>query len=214
MSTDKKAIQHVWFDLNGTLALYTPEYSAAHDRLRYETYAELTGRKVDDELKAEYEQLYREHSSNAKVFKLLGQSDDFWIHRFNKLEDGFVYQAFPEIYGTLEKIKDIVPISIFTNNSRTGVSKVLREIQAPEQWFTHIITGDDVLERKPDLHGYKLAVEKSQLPASQLLYVGDRVGADIIPAKKVGMQTCLMYDKAPEADYCFEKFQDLLTLFK
>lgn len=206
------SIQHVWFDLNGTLALYTPEYNNAHDQLRYETYAKIKDCAVDDDLKLEYEQLYQLHSSNTKVFKSLGMSDDFWMERFNQLEEDFVYDALPEIYETLEKLKNIVPISIFTNNSKKGLSKILKEINVKEEWFTYIITGDEVLERKPDLHGYRLAVEKSGLPADQILYVGDRVGADIIPAKSVGMKTCLIYSKSDEADFCVNTLKELLSI--
>ena len=44
-------------------------------------------------------------------------------------------------------------------------------------------------------------------------HVGDRLKADVRPAKAVGMQTCLMYSKSDEADYCFEEFDKLLSLF-
>ncbi len=58
-------IKHIWFDVNGTLCLYTPEYNQAHDKLRYEAYGEVTDREVSDELKDEYERLYSEYGSNS-----------------------------------------------------------------------------------------------------------------------------------------------------
>ncbi|HTE22057.1 MAG TPA: HAD family hydrolase [Candidatus Limnocylindria bacterium] len=213
MSAQPKIIKHLWFDINGTLALYTDEFNAAHDELRYSTYAEITGRQLDTALKAEFEKLYEEQGSNSMVFRSLGLSGDFWMNRFNRLEENFVYQPTPEIYQTLKKIKDILPISIFTNNSLVGTSKILDEINVDRDWFTFIITGDEVHERKPDLHGYRLAVEKSKLSAEQNMYIGDRVNADIRPAKTVGMQTGLVYSQSDEADYCFDTFDKILTLF-
>jgi HAD superfamily hydrolase (TIGR01549 family) len=208
-----KEIKYVWFDVNGTLALYTDEYNAAHDELRYETYAEVTGRRVDAELKRDYENLYHEQGSNSMVFRSLGQPSGFWMKRFNKLEEGFAYSPIPDIYETLGKLKDIVPISIFTNNSLRGTLKILDEINVEKAWFTHIVTGDEVHERKPDLQGYRLSVERSGIPAGENLYVGDRVKADVLPAKSVGMQTCLVYSKSAEADYCFDNFRQILSLF-
>lgn len=88
-----------------------------------------------------------------------------------------------------------------------------RPINVNEDWFTYVITGDEVSERKPDLHGFRLAAEKSNLPAHQILYVGDRVDADIRPAKEVGMQTCLVYSHSDVADYSFERFEEILSIF-
>ncbi len=134
------------------------------------------------------------------------------MQRFNKLEEGFAYTPIPEIYETLDKLKGILPISIFTNNSKVGTAKILKEIDVNEEWFTHIITGDEVSERKPNLHGFKLAVERSGIPAEQNLYIGDRVGADIKPAKEVGMQAGLVYSQSDEADFSFDKFEQILSL--
>ena len=68
-------------------------------------------------------------------------------------------------------------------------------------------------ERKPALDGFHAMVERSRLSAGQLLYVGDRIDADIKPAKQVGIQTCLVWSESPEADYSFKHFEDLLTIF-
>ena len=45
-------IKHIWFDLDGTLTIHTPEFHKAHNELRYKTYAEAVKKygwqKVDD----------------------------------------------------------------------------------------------------------------------------------------------------------------------
>jgi HAD superfamily hydrolase (TIGR01549 family) len=206
-------IKHIWFDVNGTLALFNEDFNKAHDQLRYQAYAEAVGRNVDEKLKVEFEELYSRLGSNSMAFRSLGLPSDYWMNRFNILEERFPYEAKPDVYETIGKLKDLVPISIFTNNSLKGTEKIIEEIKLKREWFTDIISGDDVAERKPALHGYQLAVEKSNLPATQLLYVGDRVNTDIKPAKTVGMQTCLVYSKSDEADYSFGKLSELLNLF-
>jgi putative hydrolase of the HAD superfamily len=213
MSQKRKEIKHVWFDLDGTLSVHTPEFHQAHDQLRYKTYAEATGRPLTAEIGREYERVYKEKGTNSAVFRSLGLPTDYWMSRFNTLDKNDYYRPIPEIFETLEKLKEIVPISLFTNDSAVGTAKTLKVINVNVKWFTYLITGDEVPERKPDLHGFQLAVEKSKLPAEQILYVGDRVNADVRPAKSVGMQTCLVYSHSDEADYSCDKFEQILTLF-
>jgi len=56
-------------------------------------------------------------------------------------------------------------------------------------------------------------IKKSHLPPEEILYVGDRVKVDVLPAKEVGMKTGLVWDKSEKADYSFEKIEDILSLF-
>lgn len=209
-----KSIKHIWFDLDGTLSIHTPEFHEAHNRLRYKTYAEVIGKPLTDEIADEYEQLYKKLGTNSAVFRSLGFPTDYWMKRFNTLDKNDYYRPISDIYETLDKLKEIVPISLFTNDSSNGTEKTLKVINVKKGWFTHIITGDEVPERKPDLHGFRLAVEKSKLSANDILYVGDRVNADIKPAKQVGMQAGLIYSQSPEADYCFSSMTEILDLFR
>lgn len=206
-------IKHVWFDMDGTLGVHTPEYDKAHNKLRYATYSEVVKKPVTTELIEEYEAIYKREGTNSAVFRSLGLPSHYWMDRFDKLDKSLYYRPIPAVYGTLEKLKDIVPISLFTNDSVMGTEKTLKVIAVEKEWFTHIITGDMVKERKPNLEGYNLVITKTEIPENDILYVGDRVKADVLPARAVGMQTCLVWSKSEEADYSFEKFEDLLSLF-
>jgi len=117
------------------------------------------------------------------------------------------------VYDTLAKLKEIVPISVFTNAKPDRLQRTLKVIQVDPAWFTHTLTGDDVAQRKPALEGFHKMIELTGLPADQLLYVGDRVSADIIPAKQVGMKAALVWSADNEADYCFNSFDEILRLF-
>jgi putative hydrolase of the HAD superfamily len=206
-------IKHVWFDLEGTLTIRSDEFNEAHNQLRYKTYAEVVGKPLTDELKKEFEELYSKHGSNSSVFRSLGYSSAFWQKRFNKLDKAKYYKPMKTIYTTLEKLKEKVLISIFTNLKPDEVQSTLNIIKVNKSWFKFIISGDDVKERKPALDGFHLMIKKSGLPPEEILYVGDRVKVDVIPAKKVGMKTCLVWNKSEEADYSFENFEDILSLF-
>lgn len=132
---------------------------------------------------------------------------------FDQIDQLKYYEPTPDIYETLEKLKDAVPISIFTNVKLANTLKTLEAVNINSKWFTYIVSGDDVKNRKPAPDGFRFIIEKSQLSAESILYVGDRVNVDITPANKVGMQSCLLYKKSKEATHSFGNFSDLLQLF-
>lgn len=79
--------------------------------------------------------------------------------------------------------------------------------------FTHVISAGMIKEPKPALDGYYKMIEFSVLPPNEILYIGDDVGKDVLPAKQVGILTGLMWSKSDEADYCFGGFEEILNIF-
>ena len=58
--------------------------------------------------------------------------------------------------------------------------------------FSNIIISENENTRKPELKFYQTAIEKLEIDASEILYIGDSLKLDIIPAKKLGMNTLLI----------------------
>ncbi len=58
--------------------------------------------------------------------------------------------------------------------------------------FSNIIISENENTRKPELKFYQTAIEKLEIEASEILYIGDSLKLDIIPAKKLGMNTLLI----------------------
>jgi HAD superfamily hydrolase (TIGR01549 family) len=207
-----KHINHIWFDLEGTLTPQTPEFHRAHDTLRYEVYAQATGRPLTQSVAQEFEALYREKGSNSAVFRSIGLPSDYWMRHRDSIDPADFNKPDPKIYGTLQLLKDRKPISLFTNFRPDYIARSLETINVDPAWFTHILSGDDVPERKPAPDGFQAMIKLTAVPAGHILYVGDRVDADIKPAKKLGIQTCLMWSESGEADVSLSHFQDLLSL--
>lgn len=183
-----KNIKHIWFDFSETIAFLKKE---RHNRLRYETYSEIVEKPVNKELIAEYENLYRKFNhSNAAIFRSLGQSSNFWSERVNSVEPGELYElADKNIPDVLKKIKDVLPISIFSN---IELGKILTSLNINPNWFAYIISAGMVKEPKPALDGFYKMIELSEVPAEEILYIGDDIGKDVKPAKEVGIQAGLM----------------------
>lgn len=208
-----KNIQHIWFDLAGTLYKETPEFNEVHDNFRYNTYAKVAKNSDPDTAKSEFLKLYDRHGSNSAVFRSMGKPSDFWMKQLDNLDFTQILKPDAEITDTLAALKKIVPISLFTNFAGNHIGQLLNHLEIPPTSFTFILTGDDITERKPALDGFHAMIKKSKISASHILYVGDRVDVDIEPAKQVGIKTCLLYSESTEADYCLKSFKDLLTLF-
>jgi FMN phosphatase YigB (HAD superfamily) len=141
---------------------------------------------------------------------------------FSAAHDSFRFQVYadlqhindPEVAATLLKLKEIMSLSLFTNFMPHRIDMLLEHLSIPKDCFTHILSGDDIPERKPALDGFYKMIELSGVPAREIMYVGDRVDVDIKPAKQVGMQTCLIYSDSGEADSCIDHFSDIEDVVK
>ncbi len=202
-------IKHLWLDFSETIAVINKE---RHNKLRYESYAEVLGEKITPELIHKYEKLYQENKhSNAAVFTSLGMPSSYWSDRINSLSPGELYSLADEnIPDVLGKLKLIVPISIFSN---INLEKVLPALNIDLKLFTNILSAGMLKAPKPALDGFYKMIEISKVPANEILYIGDDVGKDVLPAKKVGAQAGLIWKSSDEADYSFKDFKDILSLF-
>jgi len=200
-------IKHIWFDFSGTLA---NENKEKHDNLRYLTFSKVTGKPLDENLEEEYIKLWEKYGSNSGVFRSLGLPAEFWGDEINKAGIKEIYELKdPVLPKFLQNLKEILPISIFTN---IKAKQVLPHFNIDPNWFTHIIEAGMIQEPKPSPEGFEKMIELSGVPAENILYIGDIVAKDILPAKKLGMQTALAWDENPEADYSLKNFDELLEI--
>lgn len=203
-------IKHLWLDFSETLVLLKKE---AHDTLRYSSYAEIVGKPLTEELKSEYEQLFaKSNHSNAAVFRSLGAGSSYWSDKVHSMDPAELYVLADEnIPSMLTSLQKLLPISLFSN---IDLRETLPLLGIDPHLFSHILSASMVSEPKPALAGFYKMVELSGAQPEEILYIGDHVGKDILPAKQVGIQTGLMWDVSPEATYCFQSFGEVLELIK
>jgi len=205
-------IKHIWFDMAGTLYRETGEFQVQHDKLRYETYAAVISEKDLEVAREKYEELYKQYGSNSAVFRSLGKPSDYWQRAFDDIDLTSLVSPDESITNGLREVKTIVPISLFSNLKPEKIKSVLELLGIPSDYFTHILSGDDIKERKPALDGFHRMIEVSGIDAAAIMYVGDRVSVDIKPAKEVGMTTCLIWGESDEADYSAKDFPELVEV--
>ncbi|HEX3082358.1 MAG TPA: HAD family hydrolase [Candidatus Saccharimonadia bacterium] len=205
-------IKEIWFDLNGTLTTQSPSFLAALEKIGYEAYAKATNRPIDDQLKTDYRAAYQEYGSKSAIFKALGMPKEFWATYFNSLDESKYYEPDERVYKTVDAIRIQVPIGLLSNSSPDRIERTLRTVAIDPAWFTHILTGHDVTEPKPHPQGFELMIARSQAKPRELAFVGDREKVDIVPAKKLGLTTVMVWSQSPTADYSFKDFTQLLSL--
>lgn len=200
--------KHIWFDFSETIAHVN---KAEHDKLKYSTYAEVVGKSVGDELKKEFDKQYKLHNNSiSDIFYSLGKPANWWSSQIATIDASKLFElAESDIPKVLLSIRKRVPISIFSN---INLDKLLPALGLDTAWFDHILSSGVVRRPKPALDGFYKIVELSHLDPSQILYIGDDVGKDILPAKKVGLQTGIIWSQSSEATYSFSSFKEILDL--
>jgi len=124
---------------------------------------------------------------------------------------------FPDVAETLAALHGKgVPLALVTNKPTPFVAPLL-EALGIAQYFTFVVGGDDVANKKPHPEPLLLVCKKLNIQPHELLFVGDSRN-DILAAKaagsvSVGMTYGYNYGEAitaSEPDFVFDHFKDLL----
>ncbi|GLB60481.1 hypothetical protein NCCP133_26130 [Cytobacillus sp. NCCP-133] len=97
---------------------------------------------------------------------------------------------------------------IMTHKEREDVAAILAYHKL-DGYFADMIAGDDGYPRKPHPASYQFLHEKHRID----LAVGDRE-IDILPAKLLGIKTCLFQNKTPGANYYLNDYSEFIRVVK
>ena len=121
-----------------------------------------------------------------------------------------------QILENLHKIYPMVLVSNFYGN----IQSVLNDFGLTEH-FDEIIESAIVGVRKPNPAIFALGVEKLNLPASNIVVIGDSYAKDIVPATAIGCQTIWLKglgwgdeETSATADVIISDFKELSSIFK
>lgn len=112
----------------------------------------------------------------------------------------------PDLTPPFSNVEEILRLAeknvIMTHKPRKEVVNIL-EFYGWEAYFVDMIAGDDGFPRKPDPVSYLHLHNKYRID----LVIGDRE-IDILPAKVIGIKTCLFQNDTPGADFYLSNYQD------
>ena len=87
----------------------------------------------------------------------------------------------------LERLRDVVPIALLTNNTTRAAEAILDRIGVGVDRFTGVVSADDVGGRpKPDPGAFRVLLERFGVDAREVWGVGDRYDIDIRPLRELG----------------------------
>ncbi|TFD93584.1 HAD-IA family hydrolase [Jeotgalibacillus sp. R-1-5s-1] len=185
---------NILWDFDGTLFDTYPAYSKRlHDVL--------VGKASQEEA---YTQLKISASHALNFFDLSNEE--------RKTYDDLTKQISPDemvpFNGVEAVLKSANKNVIMTHKDQKSALEIL-DFHGFTDYFTEIVTIDHGFPRKPDPASYQYLHERHHID----LAIGDRE-LDIIPAKKLGIATCLFQNDSQLADYHLENYHDFFRVFK
>lgn len=130
-------------------------------------------------------------------------------------------KIYSEVREVLETLSKHYRLGIIANQS-SSIRELLKE-WGIESYFQLIILSEEVGLSKPNTAIFTLALQKANIPADRVVYVGDRYDNDILPAKSLGMWTVRILtgfgkyagenDKL-KSDWVIPSLQEITTIFE
>lgn len=96
---------------------------------------------------------------------------------------------YPDVRPALKELGDRGLWLGLAGNQTVNAGRILRELEFPVDM---VATSDDWGVSKPDAGFFEHVVASAPCSAGEILYVGDRLENDIIPAAEAGMKTALI----------------------
>lgn len=103
-----------------------------------------------------------------------------------------------KLIATFETLKHFRHFTL-ANGVIARYKETLVTLGVPVSMFEEIVTSETVGVTKPDEKGFLYIMKKTGLPPSEHLMIGDREAVDLVPAKALGMKTCLVWSDQKSA---------------
>lgn len=205
-------IKAILWDLDGTLYKFTPALRKAFGQKTLRLFERATGKK-GRELERLYWSTYKKIGSNTKVLDSVGLDGK---EEVAKIGDSIPFERLlskdEKLLRMIRSLKQLKHV-VLTNADRRVTERKLRALGLPKTLFAEVLVTHEAPYIKPDPRLFRWAAKRIGLKPEQILAVGDREQADILPAREVGMRTAYVWGKSREADVSFGSVYEVAELF-
>lgn len=214
-SEDFKNIKVLVWDLDGTLYQSIPVLLQAMQGAYIKILQEHKSLSKE-EATSLLEETKKIHKGATRSLQALGCGDRISIIR--RIESLVNKAAFlkidPKLQAVFQELHSFQHILLSDTTHKTIVTE-LEALGLSHTIFNFIQGVDDTGTTKPDLLFFKSALNHTKLPAKDHLSIGDRVDVDLLPAKQMGMKTCLVWDtnNYKEVDFSLSTVYEVVKLF-
>jgi FMN phosphatase YigB (HAD superfamily) len=129
-----------------------------------------------------------------ETFQYFRPGFDLWAERDRRAEAGRPEtfgesDLYSDVRGCLAEIRGQGLLVGVAGNQTLRAGEILQELDLP----TDVLgTSQDWGVEKPDPAFFERVVTEAGAPAAEILYVGDRLDVDVLPALKVGLQVAVV----------------------
>ncbi|MFH0929065.1 MAG: TIGR02253 family HAD-type hydrolase [Candidatus Aenigmatarchaeota archaeon] len=143
------------------------------------------------------------------------------IVAYRRVKNGLIY-PYPNVVPTLNKLRKKYKLAIISDAPRIQAWLRLAAMGIQDK-FDCVITFDDTKVKKPNKKPFLYALKKLGVEPKECLMVGDSLGRDIAPARKMGFKTAYAkygYDPTMcevsrvKPDYVLNDIKDLLKILE
>ncbi len=202
----------VW-DFDGTLYKELPEIKSEIHKNVIELVVKARGLSWQKAEKLFWKN-YHTLGSSIKSLIALGVDREYVLagEWYSKIQLKYLKkdERLAEMFKGLEGLRHIID----TNGAGPPTIKKLKKLGLSLEIFEKIFTNAEMFGRfKPDLFPFRAILDYTALKPEKHLFIGDREKTDLVPAKKIGMRTCLVWGKSKLADISLRKVYDVEKLF-
>lgn len=187
-----KVIKVIVWDMDGTLYGPDPQLLVAIKDTQLKILAKTKNKSID-QIKSLYLRMKKKYKSGTIVLNKLGCGSYKSILTItdNVITKEFI-QKDPQLLEMFRSLSSFRHL-ILANKVRVATLRQLKWLGLNPKIFEKIFTIEDFGMTKPSPRPFKMVLDYTKLPAENHLMVGDRLEVDLIPAKKLGMKTCLVW---------------------
>ncbi|MGG5736939.1 MULTISPECIES: HAD-IA family hydrolase [Bacillus cereus group] len=182
----------ILWDFDGTLFNTYPAYTMM--------LSEILGDAVDK--REIYKNLKISYSHAIQYYNISNEQEE----QIKVLKKQFTPKDMKPFEGVEEILKFAHKNVIMTHKHRAGVMEILK-YYGWDKYFIDMVTIDDGFPRKPNSLAYDHLHKKHNID----LAIGDRE-LDLLPAKELGITTCMFQDKCDVADYSLSHYSEFFKV--
>ena len=186
-------IKAIFFDTSDTL-YNSEEFQQAQSAQPIAQLAKIKQTALDEaeemfEAKKEALKQSLDHVTKVAVMMEFGVSRMEMQECMAQIDAQQFLSADVKLFNTLKKLSEDYRLGIISNILEKAVVNVLEALRVEKTLFSYLVTVNNTVASKPNPEPFLKAVELSGLEPDEIVYVGDSLTKDIIPAKQAGMKT-------------------------
>lgn len=207
-----KDIKVLVWDLDGTLYQRNPLINKVFKSTIYQEVGQALSLSVS-QAKDVFSQRQKKIKGLTLTLNSLGIDGYAFIKKVNeKISWKKVLSKDERLITMFQKLISFPHILLTDNFEKYSLEKISL-LGLKKTVFQKMIFGMEIRITKPNPNLFRRALKLFNFPPSSFLMIGDSEDKDIIPAKKIGMKTCLVWAKSKVADISLKTVYDIEKLF-